>query len=358
MATLAINLDYRGDIIAHANSLIGKYENRKGDYHGIIGNINGVKTSRSNLSSCTYYLRRKNQQIDGKIGMARNLCSRIDTVVDHAKAADKRVADHIKDSSEQFYKAMGIKTGLAAAWDAVVKGAKKIGEMVIEFYEKHKYLIDLVVNIVLLAAAVVAFVGALALGPVAIFFAAFALIGAVCDAFSSSAAFGCWAGGDEEKAAKWADRNLLKEGFTTVLGEDVGSFAYYGLELASVVYSVRGAAKNVKNSFKYSRHGDKLKNAFKQVRREIFGIQKGKEGRGVLNTLKGVFGIRTQKIAQRILTGATFALNIKTIYDTPTFLSGAINSSAKIGTGIVRTTIRDSLRPITRSTRAFCLNGW
>ncbi|MDR1013755.1 MAG: hypothetical protein LBL86_02065 [Coriobacteriales bacterium] len=361
MAKLIINLDYRDDVAHHADVLIGKYESRVSDYDGIASGVDGVKTSRTNLASCSYYLRCKNQKLDDKAGRVRNLRDKIDAAVEHAEAADRRVADHVRDSSASFYQAVGIKTGWDEFCDRVVKGFKKIGNWIAETYEKNKYWINAVLDTVFaIAAVVLAVVAIAALMPfsiVALLAAAAATwgaISAISDATASIAAYDAWRKGDRLEAERWADRDLLAEGFMDLggwvgsqfgqedAGRQAGSYLYCGCQVASFAYGGAKSLKSVGKALNLHRYNKSWK-LTTVVKKNLGAVKKNwgsglaqvgkglvgwsdttKEKRTTLRVLKSWFKLPTQRSAQTIKKVATYTTNVHAAYSTVTpLLEGA-----------------------------------
>lgn len=311
MAVLSVELNYLPGVQSSIAGVVSQLESRKSDYEGAINKVNRIGAS----TDCNIYLKKKNQQLQDKIDKLNNFKSRVSNFSANVKAADQRVATHVRDESAAFYETVGIKTGWQAAVEAIKDFAVNAWETVKEFYQKHKYVIDLIVDIVFVAAAIVS-LGA-ASGFVAVFFAGFALAQALGDVFTSSIVLGYHIAGNDEQAGVWAERGL-KDGAKMIFGEQAGGIIYDLLSLASVTYS---AAKLGKNLFKSidlrNTNSISVLGRFTNAGKEILGIKTSGmstslKALGTCIKLKAFLGLKSVDAARNILIGCDVVKNVKT----------------------------------------------
>jgi hypothetical protein len=313
MTTLAVKFDYFDDVLR----AIDRAQNKAGQImatdESTINKVNKVATSRNYLSQCNVYLRKKaNNVLSSKKAKLGRLRHDVDQFAEMAKIRDRYVAERIKTSSDAFYKAMGIKTGFAALLEGIGKAIGSVVDAVKDFYNEHKYLLDFIFDAVGFVLAVVAVVAAIAVtiasgggGVVALCFAVYALVSSITDLVGSANAFACHLSGDDVGAQRWAERNLLKEGFEWVGGQidialgtgdffkNAASFVYYGAEVASVVYSIGRGIKAVRTAYRTATGGT--------VKKILSAIKTGviEKGLGL-----GAGGMNTKANAIKYVTGS------------------------------------------------------
>lgn len=266
MATLSIDLNYISSVENSIKSVVSELDRRQSDYEGVSKDVGRISSSSGNLSNCNVYLKKKQQQLQGKMDKLNSFKNKISTFGTNARTADSRVATYVTDKSNTFYKTVGIKTGWAAGWESFKKGCKAVWKTVTDFYEKHKYVIDFIVDLALLAVAVVALVAAIPTGGATLFFAGFALAQAAGDIFTSSIALGYHIAGDDDQAGIWAERGL-KDGVQLIGGaadwvvekltgvqtdifRNLTGFAYDVVSIASIGYGLFKSGKNLYKAIK------------------------------------------------------------------------------------------------------------
>ena len=316
MAVLSVHLGYADNVVGSIKKATNELSSRKKDYEGIISSVNKISSNSSNLSDCNVYLKKKNQQLQGKINKLNKFSKKVSEFEMNAKNADKRVSKYVKDESRTFYKTVGIKTGWAAGWDNLKRGATKVWNSVKDFYEKHKFVIDFIVDVALLAVAVVSLIAAIPTGGATLFFAGFALAKAAGDLVGSSVALGYHISGDDEKAGIWAERGL-KDGMKWVGRQIDGGkdgffsgllgFVYDGLSIGAAIYSIGKLGKDLfksidlRNTNELSVWG-RITNAGKK----ILGISiTGKSGKDLASCwqLKEIFNLKSVDAARKIMIG-------------------------------------------------------
>jgi ABC-type multidrug transport system fused ATPase/permease subunit len=224
----------------------------------------------NNISSCNYYIQKKNECIQERIDRITNIKSSVDAFVANVRAADRRVAEYVKSESNAFYTANEISVGLGfLCYRHVGRNANIIAKNVMMFYEENKYLIDLIVDgLLLVAAAAVFFIPGLNL--VASLFALWVFAQSVSDFISSANAYSCFLAGDINGAEMWAERNLLKERFDNC--GYFGTFVYNILNIGSAIYSFRGTLSEVKRVVQFAENALKADAGAMALLKELFGI--------------------------------------------------------------------------------------
>lgn len=326
MATLDLELKHISSVESSIKNAVSDLQKRKSDYEGIVRDLNGISSNSGNLSNSNVYLRKKNSQIQGKIDKLNSFKNKVSTFSSNAKAADKRVATYVTDESNTFYKTVGIKTGWAAGWENIKKGCKTVWKTVTDFYEKHKYIIDFIADLALLAVAVVALVAAIPTGGHTLFFAGFALAQSLGDITTSAVALGYHKAGDYEKAGIWAERGLKDD--AQWVGEKIGGetyarifgYIYDGLSIASIAYSAGKLGKNLFKSIDFRNTNDmsifkRLTNAGKNIFDYSLTGTSGKDLAGCWE-IKTLFGLKSVDTARKVMLGCDFVKNIKTTYKT------------------------------------------
>lgn len=348
---MVIDLELRNmsNVENSINLAVTDLERRKSDYEGIARKLHKVHSTTSNLSDCNIYLKKKNMQLQSKIDKLTSFKNKISTFSDHSKAADRRVATYVTDESDTFYKTVCIKTGWAAGQEYIKRATKKAWKVITDFYEKHKYVINVIVDITLLAAAFVSLVAAMPTGVVPLFFAAFTFMQALSDTKASFDALGYHLAGDDEKAGIVAERGLRDDlqlfggvldsviekvtGAETEFFRNLAGFAYDVTSLASFGY---GLYKIGKSFFKTFKNGNfrkaklqgvktllgldlapgESKESYKAIAENLRFIKNGKQAYTLVKVCKHVKNIKTTyEIADSIYEGTFLTDGIKIVKD-------------------------------------------
>ena len=326
MAILDVNLRHINSVERSIKKTVDELDKRQSDYEGIVKDLNKISSKSGNLSQSNIYLKKKNSQLQDKMNKLNSFKRKLNTFETNADKADNRVADYISDKSETFYKTVGIKTGWAAWQEGAKRKIKKAWEAVKDFYQKHKFVIDFIVDAALLVAAVVSLIAAIPTGGATLFFAGFALANALGDMATSSIALGWHVAGDDEKAGVWAERGL-KDGVKWVgkaiggeIGEKVFGFIYDGLSLASIVYSAGKLGKNLFKSIDL-RNTNELSvfQRFTNAGKNILGVglvgTSGKELASCMQ-IKVLLGLKSVDVARNIMQGCKMLTNVQTTIKT------------------------------------------
>ena len=330
MVVLDLNLGHISAIESSIKRTTNAMEKRQSDYEGAVKDLNGIPSSSGNLSQSNVYLRKKNEQLQNKMNKLNSFKSKLSTFSSNAQAADKRVANYIEDKTETFYKTVGIKTGWAAGWDSFKKGAKKTWKKIKEFYEDHKFVIDFIVDLVMLGAAVISLLAAIPTGGLTVAASIWAIGTTLGDLFGDGMALFYHAIGDDEKAGIWAERGMKDAivwigGKTTELffgdkeiGEKLAGFLYDGASLFFVVYSICKMGKNLFKSVDLRNTNDiSVWGRFKTAGKEILGFSSTDLSNGTLKgciSIKTIVGLKSVDSARGLKIVCDFAKNIKQTY--------------------------------------------
>lgn len=323
-----LELKHISSVESSIKKTVSELERRKFDYEGIVKDLSKISSTTSDLSNSNIYIKKKNMQLQEKIDKLNSFKNKVSTFSSNAKAADVRVATYVTDESNTFYKTVGIKTGWATGWESFKKGARKIWKTVTNFYEKHKYVIDLLIDVALLAVAVVSLIAAIPTGGATSFFAGFVFAQALGDTVTSSVALGYHIAGDDEKAGIWAERGLKdgiqflgggldwivgKVGVKTDFFRNLAGFAYDVTSIASVGYGLYNSGKGLVKAFK---NGN-----FRQVRikgiKTIFGINltPGEKKAGYKAIAQAFSFIKNGKQAYTLVKVCGCVKNVKTTFN-------------------------------------------
>ncbi len=329
MAVLSLELKHLSSLEGSIKNAVGEIDRRQTDYEGIIKDVDKISSSSGNLSNCNIYLKKKNSQLQEKMNKLNTFKNKISTLSTNAKAADGRVATYVTDESNTFYKTVGIKTGWAAGWESFKKGCKTVWKAVTDFYEEHKYIIDFIVDLALVAVAVVSLIAAIPTGGATLFFAGFALAQAAGDLFTSSVALGFHIGGDDEQAGIWAERGL-KDGIQLIGGaadwafekltgiqtdffRNLTGFAYDVVSIASIGYGFYKSGKSLFKAFKNKN--------FRQLKlkgiKTVFGLNltPGESKAGYKAITNAFSFIKNGKQAYTLVKVCSYFKNVKTTYN-------------------------------------------
>jgi hypothetical protein len=248
MASLSINFIQLGslsDSLAAASTTAGNWIDANA---GASTSVSTVATKRSFLASCRECIKRRNDSLQEHADALSAMKASADTICTDARAADSRVAQHVRELSEDFYRACGMATGAAYFFESLgrealgaVKAVLSVHDAIMQFYDENKYLINLIVDVVVFAFAIVVLCIP-GLNGLALFFALWGLLQSYRDLARSLQAYQCYLRGDEAGAASWAERNLLREGFEQY--GPAGGAVYDTISLAATVFSVKSGVKN------------------------------------------------------------------------------------------------------------------
>lgn len=265
---LDINFRYLDNTVAATAAATVALDTRISDYNGVRSRISNTNSNTSNLYTANTYIDKKKRALKDKRDKLRQFNKDIVGFGAVAKAQDVKTAAAIHISGHSFYHREGLAHGAlytigavisdGTKWladkakkaiDTVVTWGKKAWEKVKELYEKNKYWIDVLVDVVSVVAGVVALAAAVATlfaatGPLAVALAIGGLFAASWGMFKStsslafdSAALYFHVTGDDELAKEFngkGSKDILQQTF----GEKVGGVLYTGLDIAAAVCSI------------------------------------------------------------------------------------------------------------------------
>lgn len=286
MSTLCIDYGYESSFRRSIKTAKSELNKRVDDYENIANRARSIPSSTSNTSNCAYYAKKKYQQIQGKIDKLSTLDRQIDAFVEHVKAADKRVASRIKKDTKSFKKRTGIGKNSKSLWASICEGigdfftwvggeASEVWNNVKQWYEDNKYWINIVVDVVLVVAAVAACIGT---GGLALAVSIFFVVDSVCDLiYDGAAAYQYYVEGNEAEAERlsgkggkdafmWIGRQADNL-FGTDFLEGTMGVIHTGLSICAIGYSFYKTGKQILKDLKLDKI--KVKSLFNGNRNKI-----------------------------------------------------------------------------------------
>ncbi len=182
MATLNIDFSYDDNVKRSINNAKSSLNTRINDYTRIKRNLNDM-SSTGNLTTANTYIQKKISSLERKKERLDSFYTAVNTFNTNAGAADRRVATRINTETKAFYKREGIKTGILYTIGSVLgKGAewlkgkfeelfsdiweacKTLWANIKQWYEDNKWWLDVLIDAVIVVAAVVSLVATIATG--------------------------------------------------------------------------------------------------------------------------------------------------------------------------------------------------
>ncbi len=286
MSTLCIDYGYESSFRRSIKTAKSELNKRVDDYENIANRARSIPSSTSNTSNCAYYAKKKYQQIQGKIDKLSTLDRQVDAFVEHVKEADKRVASRIKKDTKSFKKRTGIGKNSKSLWASICEGigdfftwvggeASEVWNNVKQWYEDNKYWINIVVDVVLVVAAVAACIGT---GGLALAVNIFFVVDSVCDLiYDGAAAYQYYVEGNETEAERlsgkggkdafmWIGRQADNL-FGTDFLEGTMGVIHTGLSICAIGYSFYKTGKQILKDLKLDKI--KVKSLFNGNRNKI-----------------------------------------------------------------------------------------
>lgn len=262
MNGLCIDFSYDDNVKREIRSLSGKIEKRASDYRGVMNRMSDIASNTNNLCTANSYINKKVRNLEEKKEKLDSFKSDIAQFNEDAYSADKRVASRIKESRKDFTKRehipgvvataflVGLKTAAEVA-GKVLEAAAECGllgiiplvishwDAIMEFYQEHKYIIDVIIDVIAIAAAVATL--ATVSGPfmvLGLIAGSWGLMKGMVDiSYDIEACKAYYIDGNEE-LAKELNATGMEQTLKTALGEDLGGFIYTSMETVSAVYGV------------------------------------------------------------------------------------------------------------------------
>lgn len=286
MSTLCIDYGYESSFRRSIKTAKSELNKRVDDYENIANRARSIPSSTSNTFNCAYYAKKKYQQIQGKIDKLSTLDRQVDAFVEHVKEADKRVASRIKKDTKSFKKRTGIGKNSKSLWASICEGigdfftwvggeASEVWNNVKQWYEDNKYWINIVVDVVLVVAAVAACIGT---GGLALAVNIFFVVDSVCDLiYDGAAAYQYYVEGNEAEAERlsgkggkdafmWIGRQADNL-FGTDFLEGTMGVIHTGLSICAIGYSFYKTGKQILKDLKLDKI--KVKSLFNGNRNKI-----------------------------------------------------------------------------------------
>lgn len=286
MSTLCIDYGYESSFRRSIKTAKSELNKRVDDYENIANRARSIPSSTSNTSNCAYYAKKKYQQIQGKIDKLSTLDRQVDAFVEHVKEADKRVASRIKKDTKSFKKRTGIGKNSKSLWASICEGigdfftwvggeASEVWNNVKQWYEDNKYWINIVVDVVLVVAAVAACIGT---GGLALAVNIFFVVDSVCYLiYDGAAAYQYYVELNEAEAERlsgkggkdafmWIGRQADNL-FGTDFLEGTMGVIHTGLSICAIGYSFYKTGKQILKDLKLDKI--KVKSLFNGNRNKI-----------------------------------------------------------------------------------------
>ncbi len=306
MSELCIDFGYDDNVKSEIKQLTRKLDSRIDDYRGVRNSIAGIDSNTDNLYQANTYLDKKRAKLEAKTRKLERFKRAVTDFNNNAERIDKEVASGIKADYKGFLKDHGLRDGLfytigvyvgkGVKWlketgkkiaEVVVGGLKKAWEWVQDFYEKHKYLIEFIVDVAATVASIITFVGALAAtiasggaGIPLLLAATWGLMKNGTSLIYSGAALWAHNEGNDTLAEELSGKGMkeiIQAGCSHLFGEElggkIGSIVYHGLNIASFAVSAADTVKDAKYLHSVDGVADKYGDML--TPETIAGIQKG-----------------------------------------------------------------------------------
>jgi len=358
MSILVVDYGMESSFHKSIKSATSALKKRVDDYENIENRARNIPSNTNNCMNCAYYVKKKYQQLQGKIHKLNTFNDKVEGFIDDVKETDKKVASRIKKDTKSFKKRTGIGKNSKSIWASVCEGVgdffEWVGEGVTDiwdnikqWYEDNKYWINIVVDSVLAAAAVAACFGT---GGLALAVGVFFAVDAACDLiYDGAAAYQYYMKGNETEAERLAEKGgkdaymWVGRQFDNFFGTDFAEGAmgvlHTGLSICAIGYSfyktgsqilkdlkldkikVKSFFNGNRNKIKWSSHFNK-KNIIKAVK-NYFGFKNIQQKDVMKLRWKKVLGfklgetfIKTPERARQLLQLKYLFKGVKKVYKT------------------------------------------
>lgn len=276
MATLWVRDGYQAEFERKISSYTSKITDISDQYYKasqIVSDYSGD----SNVNSSNVYLKKRRVALQDAVSAATTLKNAANSYVDKIISSDVAVSKSIHKESYAFYKRKGIgpqkDTWGARAWSSIKTTAsdfwhdaknttKKIVQDIKDFYEEYKYIVNIVVDFLAVAAAIALFSLASVtgvIGVICLIGAIWATSKAIYELATDCLAAEAWLNGDEGKAEQLANRTLtgdiinagewLDEKLGTSFFKTAFKTVLVGLEICEFVTEVVSLINVIKSCF-------------------------------------------------------------------------------------------------------------
>ena len=227
MAILWVHEGYQKEFGRKIDDYISELSDIKTQYKTAYDKVSSYSNDY-NVNSCNSYLQKRQKDLQTAISSANYLKNTANSYVSTVLAADKSVANSIHTESYTFYKRKGIgpqsDTNLARAWNYFSTKASDflhdvsgtVQDVIAdigEFYEKYKYIINIVFDFLAVSAALALFAmsGGTLLGIICGIGAMWATMKATYELATDCLAAEAWLNGDIGLAENLANRTLTED---------------------------------------------------------------------------------------------------------------------------------------------------
>lgn len=276
MATLWVRDGYQAEFERKISSYTSKITDISDQYYKasqIVSDYSGD----SNVNSSNVYLKKRRVALQDAVSAATALKNAANSYVDKIISSDVAVSKSIHKESYAFYKRKGIgpqkdtwgarswnsiKTTASDFWHDAKNTTKKIVQDIKDFYEEYKYIVNIVVDFLAVAAAIALFSLASVtgvIGVICLIGAIWATSKAIYELATDCLAAEAWLNGDEGKAEQLANRTLtgdiinagdwLDEKLGTSFFKTAFKTVLVGLEICEFVTEVVSLINVIKSCF-------------------------------------------------------------------------------------------------------------
>ena len=308
MSTLVVDYGMESSFRKSIKSAKSALNKRVDDYENIENRARNIPSNTNNCSNCAYYVKKKYQQLHGKINKLNTLNDKVEGFINDVKEVDKKVASRIKKDTKSFKKRTGIGKNSKSIWTSICEGFgdffEWVGEGVTEiwdnikqWYEDNKYWINIVVDVVLVVVAVAACIGT---GGLALAVGVFFAVDAVCNLiYDGAAAYQYYVKGNEAEAERLADKGgkdaymwvgrQLDNALGTDFFEGAMGVLHTGLSICAIGYSFYKTGLQILKDLKLDKI--KVKSLFNGNKNKIkWGSHFNKEN--ITKAFKNYFGFK------------------------------------------------------------------
>ena len=308
MSTLVVDYGMESSFRKSIKSAKSALNKRVDDYENIENRARNIPSNTNNCSNCVYYVKKKYQQLHGKINKLNTLNDKVEGFINDVKEVDKKVASRIKKDTKSFKKRTGIGKNSKSIWASICEGFgdffEWVGEGVTEiwdnikqWYEDNKYWINIVVDVVLVVVAVAACIGT---GGLALAVGVFFAVDAVCNLiYDGAAAYQYYVKGNEAEAERLADKGgkdaymwvgrQLDNALGTDFFEGAMGVLHTGLSICAIGYSFYKTGLQILKDLKLDKI--KVKSLFNGNKNKIkWGSHFNKEN--ITKAFKNYFGFK------------------------------------------------------------------
>ena len=290
MATLWVHEGFEKDLKRKVSSYTDELDSIRKRYDSALGIVG--KYGGSAVSSCEIYLKKRRAALNSAADKAESIQRTATSYVDGVVSRDKELSKSIHKQAYSFYQKKGIgpqadtgwarfKYGVATTaedfFTDTVKFFEDLAESIKAFYEEHKYIINLVLDALMIVGAIALFTvsGGPLIGVICAIGATWALSKAVYETVMDTGALIAHYSGDEAMAEELSERTL--SGDIVDLGEamdekwgthftEVIKGGLIGLEACEFVAEMAKVGRDVKKIFNLDeKHSLQLAKASKRT---------------------------------------------------------------------------------------------